>query len=396
VVTTSTSPDAAGVWRAVRAPLTIVALLLLGSMITVLVSAGSGGALDPRSAEESGSMAVANLLEAEGVRVEIAGTADEARDLLGTGSTLLVTHPDRIRAEVLRGLRDRTEELVLLAPSAGTLAAVTGKLTTAGPVEPKTAPPDCALEAAISAGPLALGGSTYRSSAEAGDVEICYPRGGAGPLAGVTNGNRGLIVLGDSTPLTNAALAEAGNAALALNLLGQRPALVWYLPSAGDAALRHGEASIYDLIPDGWTFGVVQAGVAVVLLALWRARRLGPVVTEPLPVVVRAAETVEGRARLYRRAGAAEHAARALRKAALDRMLPSVGLSGAEAADPRAVAMALARRTGRDPAEVWALLYDSSSPGGDSELVALAEALDGLERDCASAIFGDRRERGLQ
>jgi hypothetical protein len=395
-VTTSTSPDAAGVWRAVRAPLTIVALLLLGSMITVLIGAGSGGALDPRSAKESGSMALANLLEAEGVRVELAGTADEARDLLGNGSTLLVTHPDRVRAEVLGGLRDRAEELVLLAPPADALGAVTGQLSAAGTVEPETVPPGCALEAAISAGPLALGGSTYRPSGQGEDVEICYPRGDAGPLAGVTNGNRGLTVLGDSAPLTNAALAEAGNAALGLHLLGQRPTLVWYLPSAGDAALRDGEASIYDLIPEGWTFGVIQAGVAVVLLALWRARRIGPVVTEPLPVVVRAAETVEGRARLYRRAGAAEHAARALRKAALDRMLPSVGLSGAEAADPRAVAMALARRTGRDPAEVWALLYDSSSPGGDSELVALAEELDGLERDCASVILGDRRERGLQ
>ena len=48
----------------------------------------------------------------------------------------------------------------------------------------------------------------------------------------------------------------------------------------------------------------------MLLLALWRARRLGPVVAEPLPVVVRAAETVEGRARLYRRGGARGQAAR--------------------------------------------------------------------------------------
>lgn len=391
-MTTSTSPDAAGVWRAARAPLTVVALVLLGSLITVLVSAGSGRALDPRSAGESGSMALADLLAAQGVRVELAGSADAARDLLGTGSTLLVTYPDRVRVEVLRDLRDRTEELVLLAPSADTLAAVTGKLTTAGQIEPETVPPGCALDAAIAAGPLALGGVTYRGAGEAGDVQVCYPRDGAGPLVGVPNGNRGLTVLGDPAPLTNGALAEAGNAALALNLLGQRPALVWYLPSAGDAALRDGEASIYDLIPDGWTFGVIQAGVAVVLLALWRARRLGSVVTEPLPVVVRAAETVEGRARLYRRAGTAEHAARALRKAALDRMLPSVGLSSAEAEDPHAVVSALARRTGREPAEVWTLLY-SSAGLGDAELVALAEALDVLERECD---LEDGRERGLQ
>jgi hypothetical protein len=73
-------------------------------------------------------------------------------------------------------------------------------------------------------------------------------------------------------------------------------------------------------------FGVVQLLVALGVLALWRGRRLGPVVEEPLPVVVRAAETVEGRSRLYRKAGARDVAAEALRRAAVRRLGTALGL----------------------------------------------------------------------
>jgi hypothetical protein len=118
--------------------------------------------------------------------------------------------------------------------------------------------------------------------------------------------------------------------------------------------------------------------VAVGCFALWRARRLGPVVTEPLPVVVRAAETVEGRARLYRRAGAADHAAFALRQAARDRLVPRLGLP--RDAAPDAVVAALVERTGRAGQAVWELLY-GPPPRTDADLVRLADALDALEKE---------------
>ncbi|SFB51255.1 hypothetical protein SAMN05216266_11557 [Amycolatopsis marina] len=383
MTTTSTSPDAAGIWRAVRAPVVIVVVLLLTALITVLIGAGAGGALDPRSAEEPGSRAVARLLEAEGVGVELVGTAEQARARLDGDATLLITHPNRIRVDELRGLRETAAGLVLLAPAADTLAGVTDALAVSGTAGAEARAPGCAFPAATAAGPLTLGGTVYRAMGGGGEADVCYRRDEAGSLARVADRDGELTVLGDTAPLTNARLAEEGNAALALNLLGQRPTVVWYLPSAGDTALRAGETSIYDLIPDAWTFGAVQVGVAVLLLALWRARRLGPVVTEPLPVVVRAAETVEGRSRLYRRAGAAEHAAQALRKATRDRVLPTIGLSVAEAADPGAVTEAVAARTGRATGEVRALLY-SSAVTGDAELVRLASELDALERDCAT------------
>jgi len=104
---------------------------------------------------------------------------------------------------------------------------------------------------------------------------------------------------------------------------------------------------------------------------------VGPVVEEPLPVVVRAAEAAEGRARLYRRAGARGRAAQNLRAATLGRLMPLLGQG--RAADPVSVTAAVAARAARPAAEVSALLY-GAAPADDAALVRLANELDALER----------------
>jgi hypothetical protein len=133
-----------------------------------------------------------------------------------------------------------------------------------------------------------------------------------------------------------------------------------------------------ELLP-GWVVPVAwQLGIAAVLAALWRARRLGRVVTEPLPVVVRSAEATEGRARLYRRGRARDHAAAALREAATGRLRSRLGLP--PDAVPAAVADAVAARTARPAAEVAGALAGPAPPG-DAALVRLADTLDTLEQE---------------
>jgi hypothetical protein len=185
------------------------------------------------------------------------------------------------------------------------------------------------------------------------------------------------VVWGTADPLTNDRLDEDGNAALAMNLLGQERRLVWYLPMLGDA-LATEEKSPYALMPSWWKWGFLQVAIAVLLLGLWRMRRLGPVVVEPLPVVVRAAETVEGRARLYQRAHARDRAADVLRAATRERLAPMVGLPAT--APPPALVDAVAARVGRPAGEVGPLLY-GSIPVDDATLVRLADDLDTLERE---------------
>ena len=103
-------------------------------------------------------------------------------------------------------------------------------------------------------------------------------------------------------------------------------------------------ASIFDLIPQNVTWIVWQLCLVVLLVALWKGRRPGPLVAEELPVVVRASETVEGRGRLYRSRRARDRAAAALRTATLQRLLPRLGLGtgrvGAGGGDHRGPAAA--------------------------------------------------------
>ena len=102
---------------------------------------------------------------------------------------------------------------------------------------------------------------------------------------------------------------------MALRLLGQRDRLVWYVPEAADLVGDDG-VSLRTLLPEWILPGLWIAGATVLALLLWRVRRLGPLVTEPLPVTVKAIETTQSRGRLYRKAGDRAHAAQALRRAA--------------------------------------------------------------------------------
>ncbi len=378
---TSLDRDARAQWRSVRGPVIALGLLLLVSLILALVASRQrSGLLDPRAYDPAGSRALAQLLTAEGVQVHLVTTLTEAQAAAAPDTTLLIARPELLPPDRLERLRDTSRQLVLVAPGPEALQALAPAVTLRDSAEVRDRAPGCALPLATAAGDADLGGALYQARAEdGGGVALCYTEGGLASLVRVEDAGRAVTVIGSPAPLTNDKLDENGNAALALSLLGQQPRLVWYLPSLSDAALREGgDASLIALLPRGLKLAVVQVGIAVLLLALWRARRLGPVVREPLPVVVRAAEAVEGRARLYRRARARDRAADALRGAARDRLIPRLGLTSA--AGPHAVIDAVARRTGRAAADVGALLY-GAPPVDDAALVRLADAVDAVERE---------------
>ncbi|USX55896.1 DUF4350 domain-containing protein [Lentzea sp. HUAS12] len=338
---TAVSPDARRIWTAARGPLLIgVVVLFAAIVITLLRGSGEGGALDPRSFRPEGSHALADLLEQNGVRVELTDDAFSVE-----GATLFVPQPNLIEPERLADLSRRAAATVLLAPATGVAR-----------VEPETRQPGCPL--ADRAGAATMGGFVYEGEQRCYDSTL------------VRTGS--VTTLGYGGIFTNRDIDSEGNAALALSLLGQHERLVWYVPSAADRAQQK---SLTDLIPDGWKFAALQLGIAAVVIALWRARRLGRVVPEPLPVVVRAAETVEGRARLYRRSHAASHAAAVLRQATRDRLAPLLGVPPGD--DP---SEEIARRTSRSATSVRALLYDDG-PVDDRGLVALAAELDAVENE---------------
>jgi hypothetical protein len=372
--------------RSARTPLLLLALLVtVTAVIATLAARGNAGDLDPDSYEPGGAHALHQLLTDAGVRVHVVRTVAEARATEGS-ATLLITEPDLLPGAALRDLTEGAPVVVLVAPTPQSLAHSVPELTVASVSDPGNREPGCALPAGTRAGRVRLGGVGYAAGPATAGATLCYAKGPGAALARV--GDR--TVLGSGDPLTNHRLDADGNAALALGLLGERPDLVWFRPQLSDPALRTGgHKPLTALLPMPLKWAVLQLAIAAVLLALWRARRLGPVVTEPLPVVVRAAESTEGLARLYRRAGARQRASAALRDAAVRRLATRFGLPAAHT-DPRALVEAVAGHTGRSATELGAVLF-GATPDDDAALVALADALDLIEHDVRD---GRRRPGG--
>src|SRR5690606_36744381 len=81
------------------------------------------------------------------------------------------------------------------------------------------------------------------------------------------------------------------------------------------------------LTPKWVTPAILLLLLAGVVAGIARGQRFGPLVTETLPVTVRASETMHGRARLTAKAGDSAHAAAALRDGALRRLAARLGLT---------------------------------------------------------------------
>ncbi|MCW8384610.1 DUF4350 domain-containing protein [Streptomyces justiciae] len=384
---TSVSPTARQVWTRSRG-IALAAVLLVAAAVAIAVirSDARHGTLDPRSVDDLGSRAVAELLADRGVSTRVVTTLDEARAAADPDTTLLVAVPDLLthRQQTLLHASTATSggRTVLVAPGSWSVGRLAPDVT-ADPATSinSTLEPDCDLPAAQRAGAADTGGIRYTTTHL--EADACYPSERLATLLRVpATGGGDTVVLGAPDILYNDRLDEQGNASLALQLLGSRPHLVWYLPSLSDASATGAddERSFFDLLPAGWKWGTLQLFVAAALAALWRARRLGPLVPEKLPVAIRASETVEGRARLYRKANARDRAATALRSTTRTRLAPLVGVPVTQAHAPEALLPALSAHLRGDGQPLHTLLF-GPPPSDDASLISLADQLDALERE---------------
>ena len=390
-------------WRQWRAPLGIVLVILLGGTLIALLqpSARTPRYLDPRDAGQSGARALAALLTQRGEPVIRAGTVESAEMAAHGRVTLVITSPGLLSARQLRSLAGVRSSLLLVEPVRASLAALAPGVTVAGFGPVRTAGPGCGLSAARLAGHADMGNVLLRSTAP-GSWQ-CYPVDGEPSLVrystgrrttgsrttgGPSAGGRTITLLGSGAPLTNHYLARHGNAALALDLLSGSSRIVWLVPplpvpgAPPGGPPAGGEGSLFSLIPRPAYLVTIQLVIAVTLAALWRMRRLGPLVAEPLPVIVRASETVEGHGRLYRSRRSRDRAAAVLRAAALDRITTRLSLPRDAGAD--AVCAAVAARTGREAGTIRAIMF-GAVPRDDAALVALAHEIDALEADTLEA-----------
>jgi len=378
-------------------PLTLIALIVLGGVVSALISRlvpppPPNTYLDPASSAPDGSRALSDMLGERGFTVVRADSAASALAALRSGpesdssgrgpATLVITSPFLLTSAQRIRLGHASADLFLVEPGSAALAAlapgVIAEHNSAGGFG-RLLLPQCDLAAARLAGSANLGGYTYRAPASAAR---CYPVHSSPSMVRYATAQRSITILGGGAPLTNVELADNGNAALMLNLLSGQRRIVWLIPEPPVApiASRPGQGGRPGpaLIPWAAWLIVIQLAIATALVAAWRARRLGPLITERLPVVVRASETVEGHGRLYQSRRARGRAAAALRGAMLRRVVPALGLVMAAPGDAVTAALADRSRLGRQ--EITRIVY-GPAPTTDAELVTLARSLDQLERE---------------
>jgi Domain of unknown function (DUF4350) len=371
-------PTLAQRWRGARWVLVaIVVIVGVAVLSTWLTAPRPGGRMDPTSTSQDGARALATLLRDHGVDVIAAGDIAAVERAARPDTLILVAQTSHLDDDLLHRLAALPGDRLLVEPVSRTREQLAPEIRLDDATTFGGAQPDCDLREATRAGAVQFGLSdAYRAE---GDVELtrCYD----GALVRYTDEERTVTVVGTADFMTNSGLLKEGNAALAMNLAGTHPRVIWYAPQRSEGE-SEGAATISDLIPDHVTWIVVQLCLTVALLAFWKGRRIGPLVAERMPVVVRASETVEGRGRLYRSRRASDRAAEALRNATLQRMLPRLGLGHNTA--PPAVVQAVAERSGLHAQAVAHTLF-GPPPATDADLVNLAHELDNIERQVAQS-----------
>jgi hypothetical protein len=365
----------------------VLAFALLSALLAGL-AAQNADALDPDNPEDNGAQALARVLADQGVEVEVVRGLEALTSTPVAGATVVVGASGFLSAQSGAALREHTADaahLVVLEPGPGIgevldLPVTARAFGLGAPVEP-----GCG-SGPWQEGDRVVGASTLIEVTDrAADALVCLPPsagfGAGGVLGGhwvefpATSDRPRTVLLGIGEALMNGRVTEEANAATGLRVLGGSDRLVWYVANPLDAGDGPAQ-SLVDVLPDAFVPSVAVLLLALLALALVRGRRLGPVVPEPLPVVVRSIETTQSRARLYQAAGDRDRALASLQLAARRQWAARLGLPATTA--PAEIVAAVVAATGRSTDEVTRVLADPRAPD-DETLVRVARAARSLD-----------------
>lgn len=370
----------------------MVSLIVLGSVVamTLLAPSGSNAPLAIDNPGPDGAMALAEVLKAQGIDVRAVDTLQDAHEQLDGAGTLVIATYSFLTWDQVASIADYPGPVVWLEPDSYTLEEIDPALSATWDYD---VPEDqrlnissgCALPTPARAASVNASPSRIVVVTGTPGFVVCF--GTEGVDSGVyvhqeRTGKESAALIADAGIFINEHVAKAGNAALAVGLLGTRDRLVWYTGAAWDdttLSSEQGASDYYEPTAPPWLAPAMLAAVLTALLAaLWQGRRFGSLVTEPLPLVVRASEATQGRARLYRRSGARDHALAALRAGAATRLASRLALP--RSASKEELIAVVASASSRSSAEVRALLFDATARD-DAAMVDLVRRIDALESE---------------
>jgi len=344
-------------------------------------SGSVGGYLDPQSAGRGGARALAQVLGDHGEPVEIVRGRHALEEAdVDARTTVVVSNAVDLGKRTFAEVDDRVRStnggvlvVIGISPSvADGLGLTANDFSTA--TEDETTPADCSpAEPLVDGLSLTSPGSGYGVPGDG-----CFGTSGGRLLLVDRGAHRWVLV--DGSPMTNDQVDRGQNAAVGLRLLGQRDRVVWYVADPGDVLPGEG-TGISRLLPRWIKPSIWLIGIAVVALMIQRGRRLGPLVTEPLPVTIRALESTTALGRLYAKARDRQHAAALLVDGTAARLGVLLGVAPTASRDE--LVQATGTRTGRGVDNVAALLSTNAHERvrSDTDLVRLAQELTQLEEE---------------
>lgn len=335
-----------------------------------------GEPLDPRSSGELGARGLVLFLRELGADTRITGELPTADD------DVLVVLEDRYGGETRDGVVDWVVAggTLVVADPLSPLAPATvdpSGLGAFGLEDEQLSRGDCDIDALEGADTVTQAVARYEVDPAAAS---CFGDGTAAYVVVEPKGAGTVVAIGGPTGFTNQQLDQHDHAVVAGSLMAPTPGTSVVLaerPPIGD-----GDTSLADLVAPGVKAALIQLGVAFAVYALFRARRFGRPVAEPLPVQIAGSELVTAVGRLLQQSKDPGRAA-AMLSADLRRLLGSrLGL-GADA-DAHAVAQAASARTGVDEARIAAAL----SPGPVEDEQALVDTARTIESVTQEVLHG--------
>lgn len=360
--------------RILRPLAALAGILLVLVVLTALVPrlTSDDAVLSPRNPGPDGAQGLARVLAAHGVDVHDATSASDAV-ARGTraDTTLVVVFPSNMDSDV-RDAVEGASDVVYVGTEQFYGELLAGLQPDAHGTQPAVGAPvaagNCASAEGRRAGSVTAG--AYGVVADS-TWQTCFALpGDLSAYAQRLRGDTFRAVIPDSRLVRNSTIAQFGNASLAINAMGRRGHVVWYVAKPGDTLGGGAVATPPWLVP-----GLVVLGGAGLLLAWSLGRRLGRPVPEDLPTPVPAIETVIGRGRLLDASHQHAHAARSLRIATATRLASRLGVG--LGAPPEQLHAALVRAG--VPAERAQDLLWGDPPTTDKGLTALAADLTDLE-----------------
>lgn len=376
--------------RARRSPLLFVGATLFIIILVVLITQSRPSdfrALSIDNSTPEGTRALAQILRDQGATVRQVSLLSDAHIVDPDSTTLVIADPDYLLPTQTASIAQYPGDVVFLGVTQAVVESVDASLFVGAGAPDTTVTAHCSDPDATAAEQVRTGFEGIGADPGATAVRCFTDDSGMSAFAKVETSNGTRTFLANTAIVTNDQLDDLGHAALALRTVGHRDSVTWYLGSYTDSSLLTwggGGDAPSDIevnpafMPSGTTEVLFALGLAVLVAALWRARRFGPLATEPLPVIVRSSEVTRGRARLYRRARATGRSAAALRGHAALRIGGRLGVP--RAAGRAGLVPAVARATGRPAHEVDALLY-GPPPATEATMIHLLHQLDILESE---------------